>query len=135
MCVIYRWYRVVFCSIGTAIIILQSLDHILLKTDINSLFSNRMELDQAMDAQNTSYSGPANFNFICFKFNFDVNPYLIPSHALFYYNLFQSLRMGILLLLPAGLHILITQGPATYPNDQHHHLPVHYEHPLPAHHY
>ena len=47
----------------------------------------------------------------------------------FNYYLFQSLRVGILLLLPAGLQILITQGPY----DQHHRLPFHYDHHLPAH--
>ena len=33
----------------------------------------------------------------------------------FNYNLFQSLRVGVLLLLPAGLQILTFQGPAIYP--------------------
>ena len=50
----------------------------------------------------------------------------------FKYYLFQYLRVGVLLLLPAGLQLFIIQGPATYPYDQLHHLPVLHDHHLPA---
>ena len=59
------------------------------------------------------------------------NWYLVMLY--FNYNLFQSLRVGVLLLLPAGLQILTFQGPTTYPYNQHHHLPVHHDHHLPVH--
>ena len=48
-------------------------------------------------------------------------------------NLFQSLRVRVLLLLPAGLQIFIIQGLATYPYDQHHHIQVHHDQHLPDH--